>query len=130
LIIGPLQDLLRREQVNDSAREQLELMLRNTLRLHKIVNSLLDFSRLGAGRVNARLQATDLPTLTQDLVTIFRSAAAKANIELTFERKELGRKVYVDREMWEKIVMNLLSNALKYTLQGSIHISLQPNGGM
>ena len=96
-------------------------MHRNSLRLLKLVNTLLDFSRIEAGRIQASFEPTDLAALTADFASAFRSAIERAGMELVVDCPPLGEPVYVDRDMWEKIVLNLLSNAFKYTLDGSHH---------
>jgi len=121
LMIGPLEDaLVAGRDMPKKQRERLDLVHRNSLRLQRLVNSLLDFSRIEAGRVRASFRPTDLAALTQDLASSFRSATDKAGIGLTVDTPPLAHPVYVDRDMWEKIVLNLLSNAFKFTLQGGI----------
>jgi len=98
----------------------------------KLVNTLLEFSRIEAGRVEATYERTDLGALTLDVVSAFRSAIEKAGLRLTTDVSELDVPVYVDRSMWEKILLNLLSNALKFTLAGKITVHLavdRPDGG-
>jgi PAS domain S-box-containing protein len=131
LLLGPAADALadREEPLPPRQRERLELIQRGGLRLHKLVNSLLDFSRIEAGRIQATYEPTDLPTLTAELASTFRSAAERAGLELVVACPPLTplvEPVYVDREMWEKIVLNLLSNALKFTFDGTITVSLRP----
>ena len=106
-------------------RERLEIVHRNGLRLQKLVNTLLDFSRIEAGRVQASFQPVDLAALTSDLASNFRSACEKAGLELVVDCATLPEPVYVDAEMWEKIVLNLISNAFKFTLKGRIAITLR-----
>lgn len=106
-------------------REQLEAVHRNSLRLLKLVNTLLDFSRIEAGRIQAVYEATDLSAFTAELASVFRSAIERAGMQLIVSCPLLPELVYVDREMWEKIVLNLLSNAFKFTFEGEIAISLQ-----
>jgi signal transduction histidine kinase len=132
LMLGPLQDLLSRSQthLSPTAKEQLDLVSRNGARLLRLVNTLLDFSRLEAGRVQAVYQATDLAAFTSDLASVFRSATDKAGLRLAVECPELGEPVYVDRDMWEKIVLNLISNAFKFTFEGEIAVSLHRVGGV
>jgi signal transduction histidine kinase len=132
LMLGPLDDLLARSQAHLSAtaKEQLELVSRNGSRLLRLVNTLLDFSRLEAGRVQAVYQATDLADLTSDLASVFRSATDKAGLRLVVDCPELGETVYVDRDMWEKIVLNLISNAFKFTFEGEIAVRLRRAGNM
>jgi His Kinase A (phospho-acceptor) domain/GAF domain len=112
LMLGPLQDLLARSNtyLSPTAKDQLELVNRNGVRLLRLVNTLLDFSRIEAGRIRAVYQATDLATFTADLASVFRSATDKAGLRLIVDCQDIGEPVYVDRDMWEKIVLNLLSN--------------------
>src|SRR5262249_44660250 len=107
LILGPVSDLLMSSGADLSAsiREQLEVVHRNGLRLQKLVNTLLDFSRIEAGRVQASYEPTDLAELTADLASNFRSACTKAGLELNVDCPRLSAPVYVDRDMWEKIVL-------------------------
>lgn len=123
LILGPIDELRGRTNGLDAqTREELELIHRNGLRLAKLVNTLLDFSRIQAGRMRARFEPVDLPSLTADLASIFRSAIERAGLTFMVDCPPLDEPVYLDREMWEKVVLNLLSNALKFTFDGSISV--------
>ncbi|NEU71521.1 response regulator [Hassallia byssoidea VB512170] len=122
LMLGPLEDALRDPHLSTTGREQITIAHRNSLRLLKLVNTLLDFSRLEAGRTQAIYEPTDLATLTADLASVFRSAIEKAGLEFIVDCQPLSEPVYVDRDMWEKIVLNLLSNALKFTQRGYIKV--------
>ena len=132
LMLGPLEDLLARSQTHLSltAKEQLDLVSRNGSRLLRLVNTLLDFSRIEAGRVQAVYQATDLARFTSELASVFRSATDKAGLRLVVDCHDLGQPVYVDRDMWEKIVLNLISNAFKFTFDGEIIVSVHRVGSM
>ncbi len=127
LMLGPLEDAILQagEHPSGQNREQLELVHRNALRLLKLVNTLLDFSRIEAGRLQAVYEPTDLASATAELASVFRSAMEKAGIDFRLECDPLPEPVYVDREMWEKIVLNLLSNAFKYTFEGEISLVLK-----
>ena len=125
LMLGPLAEVATDPALSDAAREQVAMARRNALRLLKLVNSLLDFSRLEAGRILASFAPTDLATLTRDLASTFRSAIERSGLEFTVDCPPLAEPVYVDGEMWEKIVLNLLSNAFKFTLAGRIAVSLR-----
>ena len=103
----------------------MALVHRNALRLVKLVNTLLDFSRIEAGRMEASYEPVDLGALTAELASVFRSAAQRAGIELVVDCPPFAERAYVDREMWEKIAFNLLSNAFKFTFQGEIAVSLR-----
>jgi PAS domain S-box-containing protein len=122
LMLGPLEDELRE---NPAARERLEIAHRNSLRLLKLVNTLLDFSRIEAGRIEANYEPTDFAAHTAELASVFRSAVEKAGLRLVVDCPRLPEPVYVDREMWEKIVLNLLSNAFKFTFEGEIKVTLR-----
>ncbi|MGA2099120.1 MAG: ATP-binding protein [Candidatus Acidiferrum sp.] len=127
LMLGPLEDELaeRVAPLPPARHERLKTAHRNSMRLLKLVNTLLDFSRIEAGRMHANYEATDLSAHTADLASAFRSAIEKAGLVLTIDCPPLPAMVYVDREMWEKIVLNLLSNAVKHTFTGAITVKLQ-----
>ncbi|WP_163020746.1 sensor histidine kinase, partial [Pseudomonas viridiflava] len=103
-------------ELSDIQQERLTVAHRNALRLLKLVNSLLDFARLESGRTEASFQPVELSSLTCELASNFRSACEKAGLEFAIESTPLSEPVYVDREMWERIVLNLIANAFKYTL--------------
>ena len=130
LMLGPAEDALAEtgEPLPPRQRERIDVVHRNALRLLKLVNTLLDFSRIEAGRVQAVYEPTDLASLTTDLASVFRSAVEGAGMRLVVDCPPLPEPVYVDRDMWEKIVLNLLSNAFKYTLEGQITVSLHAEG--
>ena len=123
LLLAPLQDALSDQALAPPQRERLELAQRNAMRLQKLVNTLLDFSRIEAGRIEAIYEPTDLALLTKELASVFRSAIEQAGLRLIVACPPLP-PVYVDREMWEKIVLNLLSNAFKFTFEGEIAVRL------
>ncbi len=131
LMLGPVDEILSKPEpeVPPDNRELLELVRRNGLRLQRLVNMLLDFSRLEAGRVQASYEPVDLTSFTLDLASTFRSACEKAGLELNVHGSPLPEPVYVDRDMWEKIVLNLLSNAFKFTLEGGIEVGVRAVGG-
>lgn len=127
LMLGPLEDLLERSRDRLAAedREQLTVVHRNALRLLKLVNTLLDFSRIEAGRAQALYEPTDLPTLTAEVASAFHSAMENAGLRFSVDCEPMGEPAYVDRQMWEKIVLNLLSNAFKFTFHGEIAVTLK-----
>lgn len=125
LVLAPLEDTLANlaSWSPDAVRVQLETAHRNALRLLKLVNALLDFSRIEAGRVQASFEPVDLAALTSELASVFRAAIERAGLTFTVRCEPLSEPVYVDREMWEKIVLNLLSNAFKFTFAGAIEVT-------
>ncbi len=131
LMLGPLEETLAGgEGLSPADRERLEVTYRNSLRLLKLVNSLLDFSRIEAGRIQAVYEPVNLADYTAELASVFRSAIEKAGMRLVVNCPPLSQPVYVDREMWEKIVLNLLSNAFKFTFEGEIKVRLEQAGEM
>lgn len=131
LIMGPVQELRARlDDTDEQARRELDVIHRNGLRLGRLVNSLLDFSRIEAGRMQARYEPVDLPEVTAELASVFRSAVDRAGLGFDVECDPLPEPVYVDRDMWEKVVLNLLSNALKFTFDGRIHVRVGVEDGL
>ena len=129
LMLGPIEDALADAAgLPPEQRRRLDVAHRNRLRLLRLVNALLDFSRIEAGRVQASYRPTDLAALTADLASSFRSATDKAGLRLTVDCPPLSRPVYVDRDMWEKVVLNLVSNAFKFTFEGEIAVELREVG--
>jgi signal transduction histidine kinase/DNA-binding response OmpR family regulator len=129
LLLGPLADVLDRSPgLSDDDRKTLGLAQRNAQRLLKLVNTLLDFSRIEAGRMEATYVPTDLATFTSELASAFDEAVAKAGLRLVIDAPPLSEPAYVDHDMWEKIVLNLLSNALKFTFEGVIGVRLRRVG--
>ncbi|MDM9385803.1 ATP-binding protein [Chlorogloeopsis sp. ULAP01] len=130
LMLNPLEQVIAQTQgsLQPEQREQLAIVQRNAMRLHKLVNTLLDFSRIEAGRIQAVYEPTDLAGFTAELASVFRSAIETAQMQLLIDCPPLSEPVYVDREMWEKIVLNLISNAFKFTFEGEIAVSLHQIG--
>ena len=123
LILGPIEDSLARS--GQLSREDVETVYRNSVRLMRLVNALLDFSRIEAGRTMASYEPTDLSALAQDLASAFRSAIERAGLRFELALPPLPDPVYLDRDMWEKIILNLLSNALKFTFDGTISVTVR-----
>jgi signal transduction histidine kinase/DNA-binding response OmpR family regulator len=128
LMLGPLEEEVRDRRQLPERRERLELVHRSGLRLLKLVNSLLDFARIEAGRMEAVYEPTDLAASTAELASVFRSAVERAGLRLLVNCPPLSEPVYVDCDMWEKIVLNLLSNAFKFTFKGGILVTLRELG--
>jgi signal transduction histidine kinase len=129
LLLGPLEDLLGGTVPAEQQRPLIETAYRNGMRLLRLVNSLLDFSRIEAGRVRAAYVRTDLAELTREIASTFRAAVEKAGMTLEVEAEPLSQPAYVDRDMWEKILLNLLSNAFKFTLRGTLRVSVREEAG-
>ncbi|MGD9529648.1 MAG: ATP-binding protein, partial [Pseudonocardia sp.] len=130
LIMGPLAELRSAPAVaaDEQVRTEVDAAYRNAHRLAKLVNTLLDFSRLQSGRMHARFEPVHLPALTAELASVFRSAIERAGLAFTVDATAPTEPVHVDRDMWEKVVLNLLSNALKFTFEGGIAVTMREEG--
>jgi PAS domain S-box-containing protein len=123
LMLGPLEDALG--EPSGLAAERLELVHRNAMRLLKLVNGLLDFSRAEAGRMRAEFRPTDVARLTTDLASTFSEATSRGGVDLVVQCEPPAKPVYLDPDLWERIVLNLISNAFKATLEGSIEVRVR-----
>ncbi|MCL7460372.1 ATP-binding protein [Micromonospora echinofusca] len=126
LMLGPLADALNDNEhpLPAAQRERVDTAWRNATRLLTLVNSLLTFSSLEAGQAHSQAREVDLAGLTAELSSVFRAAVERAGLRLEVDCPPLPRPVRVDPVNWERIVTNLLSNALKYTFVGRIRVAL------
>jgi PAS domain S-box-containing protein len=130
LIMGPVQELQRLlAGAEPQVGEELAVIQRNGLRLGRLVNTLLDFSRIEAGRMQASYESADIGPVTAELASVFRSAVERAGLAFEVDCPPLAEPVYLDLGMWEKVVLNLLSNALKFTFDGSIRVAVRAADG-
>lgn len=127
LMLGPLADSLadKSDPLNEKQKSRQVLIQRNALRLLKLVNTILDFSRIEAGRAQICFAPTDLTKLTRELCQLFTSVMEQSSLNYIVEIQHVDELIYVDTEMWEKIVMNLISNAYKFTLKGHIRVEFK-----
>ena len=125
LLLGPLEDLI--DGAEGAQRELLLTARRNAQRLLKLVNMLLDFARLEGGRADAHFEPVELAALSADLASSFRAACERAGLQLIVDCPPMPQPVYVDRAMWEQVMLNLLSNAFKFTFEGAIGVTLRPS---
>jgi signal transduction histidine kinase len=131
LMLGPIESLSADTNgpLTSRQRNDVDILQRNANRLLKLVNALLDFSRIEAGRTQATYAPTDVCTLTREIASTFRSAIERAGLRFEVHCQPTEHPVFLDRDMWEKIVLNLLSNALKYTFNGEIRVHLSEHDG-
>ena len=128
LILDPVSTLRSKGGFDDATQQELDVIWRNGLRLTKLVNALLDFSRIEAGRAQMHVQPVDLASLTAELASVFRSAVERAGLTLVVDCEPMDEPVFVDPDMWEKVLFNLLSNALKFTFEGTISVRVRRHG--
>ncbi|MEZ5412411.1 MAG: SpoIIE family protein phosphatase [Acidimicrobiales bacterium] len=128
LILGPLERIRGTVTTTLPAlAPEVETMHGNALRLSKLVTDVLDFSRLQAGRLMPAREPVDLAVATRELAEMFRSAIEHAGLRYVVSCDDVGT-VTIDASMWERIVLNLLSNALKFTFDGEICVRLSRQG--
>src|SRR5581483_8400638 len=126
LMLGPLEDAMSGDLSPEELGRQIELAHRNGTRLLRLVNSLLDFSRIEAGRVQAIYEPVDLARFSSEIASSFRSAMERAGLSLHVDCEPLPQPAFIDRDMWEKVLLNLLSNAFKFTLEGGVTVTVKP----
>jgi len=123
LIIGPLEQLLA--SVNDSkVLQSLKLMLRNAKNLLELINQLLEISKIEKGNVKLKFQKGNIADELKYIIEMFSSFASEKDIELTFTKDHSDYTGYIDKEKFNKIIINLLSNAFKHTQKGSIKVEI------
>nr|WP_246298592.1 SpoIIE family protein phosphatase [Nocardioides panaciterrulae] len=130
LLLGPAEDALTDtvHPLGPDQRQRVEVIHRNGQRLLKLVNTLLDFSRLESGRVEASYEPVELGRYTRELASMFEGAAHRLGLRLEIDCPDLPEPVHVDRDLWAKVVLNLLSNALKFTFEGGVTVRLAAEG--
>ncbi len=126
LLLGPIEHVLDEagDKLDAAARGELFIARRNAYRLLKLVNHLLEFSRIEAGRADASYELTDISQFASDIAGGFRSLIERAGLQLIVDASE-RIEAYVDRGMFERILLNLISNAFKYTVSGSITVGVR-----
>jgi PAS domain S-box-containing protein len=131
LLLGPLQDILASpaSALAPGSRTVLEVARRNALRLLNLLDTLPDSSWIEGGRTSAAREPADLAAFTAELIGNFRSFCEGAGLSLIVDCPPLPEQVYVDRDAWEKIVVNLVANAFKSTVEGTIEVRLRAQDG-
>jgi signal transduction histidine kinase len=128
LLLGPIEDLLNDPASIESNKYRIGVAYRNALRMQKLVNTLLEFSRIEAGRLEGRFRRVDILALTLALASTFRSIIEAAGMQLLVTAQHINGEVYVDTDLWERIILNLVSNAFKYSQEGSISVDVREVG--
>jgi signal transduction histidine kinase len=127
LLLAPLQEIIQQGTFSADGYNALHMAYRNALRLQKLVNSLLDFASIESGKLEAVFRPADLAAVTTDLASNFRGIVEQANLKFTVRCDVLSEPVYINHEMYEKILFNLLSNAFKFTFEGKIGVRVKEN---
>ena len=130
LIEGPLEYILRRADLNKEVREQLQVVERNTHRMLRLVNQILDFRKIQNHKMKLCVEQVDIVAFVRKIMENFESVAESNKIDFIFESEQDELKLWVDADKVEKIVFNLLSNAFKYTQPGkTITVFIHDNEG-
>ena len=125
LIKGPIERFLYEEKKSDR-KEVFKMVLRNTNKLLNLINELLDLSKLEAGKMKLCVGKYDIISFTKGIVMSFSSLAESKEINLFVKSNEKLIELYFDKVKMQKIISNLISNALKFTPErGSINVSLK-----
>ncbi len=131
LIIGPLEDILSKEDLTEKNRVTMERMHRNAVRLLGLINQLLDLSKLDAGSMKLEMSESDILRFSRLITSSFQPLAERKNIQYKVDISAWDYATYFDMDKLEKILTNLLSNAFKYTPQGgevNCRISIESKG--
>lgn len=130
LIMAPVEKLLQTTDAGDGVQHQLLLMQQNGERLMRLMDQLLDFRLLEEGAVSLHAELADMVPFCREIVGAFESLAGKRAITLHFKPAADSLLVWFDKDKFEKILFNLLSNALKFTLTGGrVTVSLRMEEG-
>ena len=120
LISGPLEYVLENTQLPADAREQLQVVGRNTSRMLRLINQILDFRKIQNKKMKMQVQRIDVVAFTRKIMENFDSIAEEHHIDFLFDTEKPELYLWVDADKYEKIVFNLLSNAFKYTPDGKM----------
>ena len=120
LIAGPVEQVLKNDKLPADAREQLVVVERNTNRMLRLVNQILDFRKIQNKKMKMQVQQLNVVAFVRKIMDNFESVAEEHNIDFLFQTEKEALNLWVDADKFEKIVFNLLSNAFKYTPNGKM----------
>lgn len=118
LIVGPIENILQTERINQNVRSQLEIVQSNSQRMLRMVNQLLEFRKVQNQKMKLKVQQTLLSELVEDTSANFKKEAYEKHIHFEIINKAEDSTVWVDRARMDTILWNLLSNAFKFTPAG------------
>jgi signal transduction histidine kinase len=129
LLMQEIDDLLVAGRVSPDSISQLRIARRRARRLARLVDMLRQLFMFDGQRAVPRLRPLKVAAATRSLCELFRPAFDQAGIGFHVDCTQLEHPAWVDRELWEKIICNLLANALKFTLHGEVRVVLHGSGG-
>lgn len=126
LIIGPAEEMLKAPRLQPTAKQQLTLLHKNAVRLLRLVNQLIDFRKIEFNKMKVKAVPCDLVSFTDEVVEVFQDTARKRNIDCRLLTSERSLPVWIDVNMMDQVLFNLLSNAFKFTPDnGSIVVRVE-----
>jgi signal transduction histidine kinase/DNA-binding response OmpR family regulator len=126
LIIAPLEELMSSAKTHFTAKQDLALIWKNVIRLLRLINELIDFRKIDTDKMKLQASENDLVSFTSEIAETFKPLARKRHIDVKLVTKERSIPVWFDTSMLDKVLFNLLSNALKFTKDnGFIHITIE-----
>ncbi|MEQ9287084.1 MAG: two-component regulator propeller domain-containing protein [Cyclobacteriaceae bacterium] len=126
LILGPLQKIIHEYKGSNVVYRQLLVIKKNTDQLFKLINELMDFRKLENKQMKLQAAEGDLVKFTQEIYLSFKQQARMGQYKYTFESTTSDLNIYFDRDKFEKVLYNLISNAFKYTpRKGSIKVVIK-----
>ncbi len=129
LILGPIDDLLHRKKIDQTVEKSIRLIQKQSKRMLRMVNQLLDFQKAEVGKLKLTLQPGEITSFCYDVFTLFSDEAKRRNFNYTFESNEKFISLVFDYNKLEIILFNILSNAFKYTPNGgTINLSVKNIG--
>jgi ligand-binding sensor domain-containing protein/signal transduction histidine kinase len=120
LILAPLEQVITNHDVKTDLKDRLNLVYENAGKLYRLVEELMDFTKLEEGTLRMTVQESDIVTFTRNLYSLFTDEASRRCITYRFDCGLTELKIWFDKGKMEKVILNLVSNAFKFT----------PNGGM
>lgn len=128
LILGPLEETLSSPKLHYSVKGSLEMVKKNTMRLLRLVNQLMDFRKIEEAKMKLKASENNITDFITEITDAFTEIANKKKISFRVDSKDKGLQVWFDVNMLDKILFNILSNAFKYTNDhGSITVSVYKN---
>ncbi|MGC9512376.1 MAG: PAS domain S-box protein [Fidelibacterota bacterium] len=130
-IMGFSNTILRKEKMpEDMKKEFIEIIYNESKRLARLIEDVLSISKIESGKITFEMKPLNLDEVIQDAVTIYRTQAEDKQIELTYEKDEKLPEILGDRDAMSQVIVNLISNALKFTpTKGNIDVRLKHKDG-
>ena len=120
LILGPLEDTISSPKLHFTLKNNLDLVHRNSIRLLKLINQLMDFRKIEEGKMQINATKQNIGEFVIEIINEFKDLARKKHISLNVNNTTLGLNIFFDQSMIDKVLFNLLSNAFKFTEENGI----------